>query len=137
MKLEEFDIEPEELGDLVEWCKETGLGNIVGLLNAIATNRIIVLPHEPGLRTGDVVWVVEHDENGIADDYCGYVFLASTMNHVICSSQVNNYCDAEYILHYYEREVARDGYCSGLSVFPRDDCYESRDDAASAYESEF
>lgn len=43
MRLEEFDIEPEELGDLVGWCKETGLGNIVGLLNAIATDRIVVV----------------------------------------------------------------------------------------------
>ena len=42
--LNDFDVLPEELGAILEWCKWSGLGNLVGLLNAIATDRIVVLP---------------------------------------------------------------------------------------------
>lgn len=44
--------EPEEIGDVVMHCEDLGLGGLLGLLNAIATDRLIVLP----CKVGDAVW---------------------------------------------------------------------------------
>ena len=49
---EDTGTEPEEIGDVVMHCKDLGLGGLLGLLNAIATDRLIVLP----CKVGDTVW---------------------------------------------------------------------------------
>lgn len=41
---EDTGTEPEEIGDVVMHCEDLGLGGLLGLLNAIATDRLIVLP---------------------------------------------------------------------------------------------
>ena len=46
---QDMDAEPEEVADVLAFCKENGLKNLVGLLNAIATDRVIVLPCKPTL----------------------------------------------------------------------------------------
>lgn len=77
---EDLDTEPEEVVDVLAFCKENGLKNLVGLLNAIATDRVIVLPCKVGdeiwsgapfadgnLRKGEIVQI-NVDEDG----FCGF-----------------------------------------------------------------
>lgn len=49
---EDTGTEPEEIGDVVMHCKDLSLGGLLGLLNAIATDRLIILP----CKVGDTVW---------------------------------------------------------------------------------
>lgn len=48
----DLDARPEEIADILAFCKENGFKNLVDLLNAIATDRPIVLP----CKVGDTVW---------------------------------------------------------------------------------
>ena len=48
---EDTEAEPEEIGAVVDWCKENGM-NLVGLLNAIAMDRVLILP----CKEGDTVY---------------------------------------------------------------------------------
>lgn len=52
----DLDAEPEEIADVLAFCKRNGLKNLVGLLNAIATDRVIVLP----CKVGDTVYAIRH-----------------------------------------------------------------------------
>ena len=54
---ESTDAVPEEIGSVIDWCRENELHNLVGLLNAIATDRVVVLPY----NIGAVVYVIDRN----------------------------------------------------------------------------
>ena len=54
MIYEDLDVEPEEIGSLLLWCEENSLGNLVGLLNAIAIGNVHVMRHGEWLPVDDL-----------------------------------------------------------------------------------
>lgn len=82
-------------------------------------------------KAGDLVWVIERDEDGCATDVSGYLFLAQCEEVVVLSSYVNDY-DFEGILEYHIQCTAED-YDTHLCVFPAEDCYPSREECEAAF----
>lgn len=83
---------------------------------------------------GMPVWVIERDEDGVACEVCGYVFLAHVDGVVILSSYIGDY-DLEGMLEYHIQCTAED-YDTRLCVFPAEDCYVSKDDCMADFELE-
>lgn len=60
---------------------------------------------ETKLDAGSEVWVVERDEDGIACEVSGYMFLAEVHDFVIASSYINGMEHIEGILAYHAQET--------------------------------
>lgn len=83
---------------------------------------------------GMPVWVIQRDEDGVADEVAGYVFLAHVNNVVILSHYVNDY-DFDNILEYHVQCTAEE-YDTDLCVFPYNDCYSNREDCKTDFMAE-
>lgn len=84
---------------------------------------------------GDIIWVVERDEDDIACEYCGYIFVALVNKYVIVSSAYNGTYDIDIILDHQAAQTAIEG-SAYLKVFPAYDCYEKKDEATNALSKE-
>lgn len=82
--------------------------------------------HTP--RAGDDVFVLERDENGMACDVSGYMFLAEVGGRAIVTPYINNMDDLDGILGYHVEETA-ENYDTDLAVFPMEDCFTDRETA--------
>ena len=88
------------------------------------------------IQAGDVVWVVEREQDGSAADYSGYIFLAHVRRYVICASPVNDRIEVDIVLRSLCAATAFDLSLEGIFVYPENDCYTNRNEAARAYEME-
>ena len=93
-------------------------------------NGVMVLP----CKIGDEIWVVERDEDGIADCVSGYVFLSKTNGAIIASSYINDY-DLKGMIAFHIRETA-ENYDTDLAAFPEEDCFLTKEEAEQALEKE-
>lgn len=80
------------------------------------------------LRAGDEVWVLERDEDGLACDVSGYMFLAEAGGRAIVTAYINDMDDLDGIMEYHVMETA-ESYNTDLYVFPMADCYADREKA--------
>ena len=80
---------------------------------------------------GDRVYVVERDEDGLAFDVSGYLFLAEVADAAIVTPQVCGAAGLEATMAYHINETCGN-YGSDLAVFPMKDCYEYRSVAEQA-----
>ena len=83
---------------------------------------------EPVFTAGDLVYVIERDEDNIPVDVSGYMFLARVGDYAIASGWINDLETAEETLAYHAGET-RDNYDTDLCVFPFEDCYATREEA--------
>ncbi len=90
---------------------------------------------EEKLTAGAEVWAVERDEEGIACEVSGYMFLAEVADFVIASGYVNGMTRIEGILTYHAQETA-ENYDTDLVVFPAVDCWPTREAAHAALAEE-
>ena len=90
---------------------------------------------EEKLTAGAEVWVVERDEEGIACEVSGYMFLAEVADFVIASGYINGMTHIEGILAYYAQETA-ENYDTDLAVFPAVDCWPTKEAAHAALDDE-
>lgn len=88
-------------------------------------------PFEPG----DIIWVVERDEDDVACEFCGYIFVALVNKYVIVSSAYNGTYDIGIILDHQAAQTAIEG-SAYLKVFPVYDCYETKGEAKNRFEME-
>ena len=80
---------------------------------------------------GEQVWVVERDEDGLACDVSGYMFLSEVAGAVILTPYINDIDDLEGTLQHHIEETA-ENYDTDLAVFPLADCYCTREEATQA-----
>ena len=80
------------------------------------------------LRAGDEVYVLERDEEGLACDVTGYMFLAEAGGRAIVTPYIDNMDDLDGIMEYDVMETA-ENYDTDLAVFPMEDCYADREEA--------
>ncbi len=90
---------------------------------------------EEKLTAGAEVWVVERDEEGIACEVSGYMFLAEVADFVIASGYINGMTHIEGILAYHAQETA-ENYDTDLAVFPAVDCWPTKEAAHAALDDE-
>lgn len=90
---------------------------------------------EEKLNAGAEVWVVERDEESIACEVSGYMFLAEVADFVIASGYVNGMTHIEGILAYHAQETA-ENYDTDLAVFPAVDCWPTKEAAHAALDDE-
>ena len=90
---------------------------------------------EEKLNAGAEVWVVERDEESIACEVSGYMFLAEVADFVIASGYVNGMTHIEGILACHAQETA-ENYDTNLVVFPAVDCWPTREVAHAALAEE-
>lgn len=83
---------------------------------------------EPVFTAGDLVYIIERDEDSIPVDVSGYMFLARVGDYAIASGWINDLETAEETLAYHAGET-RDNYDTDLCVFPFEDCYATQDEA--------
>ena len=81
------------------------------------------------------VWVVEREEEGIACEVSGYMFLAEVADFVIASGYINGMTHIEGILAYHAQETA-ENYDTDLAVFPAVDCWPTKEAAHAALDDE-
>jgi len=74
------------------------------------------------------VYVLERDEEGLACDVTGYMFLAEAGGRAIVTPYINNMDDLDGIMEYHVMETA-ENYDTDLAVFPMEDCYADREEA--------
>lgn len=86
-------------------------------------------------KQGDIIWVIERDEDDVACEYCGYIFVALVNKYVIVSRAYNGSYDIDIILEHQAHETEIDDE-SDLKVFPVYDCYETKDEAKNALAKE-
>lgn len=80
------------------------------------------------LTLGSTVWVVERDEDGVAQTVTGYVFLTNLLEWVIASPMLGESSDPNIILSNQAATTA-EGLTPDLYVFLKKDCFAKRDDA--------
>lgn len=90
---------------------------------------------ETKIEEGSGVWAVERDEEGLACEVSGYMFLAEVAGFVIATPYVNGMKHIEGIMAYHAQETAED-YDTDLAVFPAEDCRPTREAALTALEEE-
>ena len=90
---------------------------------------------EEKLNVGAEVWVVERDEDGIACEVSGYMFLTEVADFVIASGYINGMTRIEGILAYHAQETA-ENYDTDLVVFPAVDCWPTKEAAYAALAEE-
>ena len=83
---------------------------------------------EQQYNAGDWVYVIERDVLGEACEVSGYIFIASCRDAVIVSPRVNGSDDVDDLLKHQITETAME-YNGDLSVFPKDDCYSTKEEA--------
>lgn len=81
------------------------------------------------VKVGDIIYVVERDEDEVAYDICGHMYLATCKHTVLASTtSINGSSDIRDILNYLLEETnAR--YDSSVSVFRLKDCFTSKKEA--------
>ncbi len=132
---------PDAVGERVDRLYELHVGSMVmrlcdncldqlsGMLNYARQLR------DHALRAGDEVFILERDEEGVACDVSGYMFLAEVGGRVIVTAYINNMDDLDGILEYHVEETA-ENYDTDLAVFPAEDCYATREAAHAALREE-
>lgn len=90
---------------------------------------------EEKLNAGAEIWVVERDEDGVACEVSGYMFLAEVADFVIASGYINGMTRIEGILAYHAQETA-ENYDTDLAVFPAVDCWPTKEAAYAALAEE-
>ena len=78
---------------------------------------------------------MERDEESIACEVSGYMFLAEVADFVIASGYVNGMTHIEGILACHAQETA-ENYDTNLVVFPAVDCWPTREAAHAALAAE-
>jgi hypothetical protein len=81
------------------------------------------------------VWIVERTEGGIANDVCGYIFLAEVADTAIVTPRVVGCDGLEETMAYYVEETWQN-FELGLACFPMGDCYIFRCEAEEALAQE-
>lgn len=133
-------LEPEEVKDMAEKAETSLLtwfesrygfpvGKLMDLLEAKQQGRLSIQLAVPG----QLVYIVERDEDGEACDVSGCMFLAQVNQAVIVSAFINDSDDLDETLLCHIEETARE-YNTDLSVFPISDCYLSKEEAHSVLE---
>lgn len=84
---------------------------------------------------GDIIWVVERDEDDVAEGYCGYVFVALVNKYVIVSTGYNGSYDIDLIMDFQAAQTVIED-SAYLKVFHVYDCYETKNEAKDALEKE-
>ena len=106
-----------------------GLDRLRELVEADREGRCTVQTFSPG----QVVWVVERDEDGNQCDVTGYVFVTSVNNVALVSPVINGSTAINDILREHVSRTAME--CTGfLEAYPIADCYESKEVAKKALE---
>lgn len=116
-------------GVLCEVDELGGLDRLRELVQADREGRCTVQKFSPG----QVVWVVERDEDGNRCDVIGYVFVTSVNNVALVSPVINGSMAINDILREHVSRTAME--CTGfLEAYPITDCYESKEVAKKALE---
>lgn len=140
MPYENTGLEPEE----VERCKLTLMGKSLAEItefDGVSIERLkeLVRAEKAGRLSmqfavpGQLVYIVERDEDGEACDVSGYMFFAQVNQTVIVSAFINEIDDLDETLLYHIEETSR-AYNTDLSVFPVSDCFLSKVEAERALE---
>ena len=85
----------------------------------------------PPCKVGDDIWVVEYDDGEAVDVSC-VRFMATSENFVIATAFVNDY-DIEETIEYHITET-QENFDTELKVFPKEDCFLTREEAEKALE---
>ena len=97
--------------------------------NAVAdyliTNGVIV----PPCKVGDEVWVIDY-EDGEPIDVSSVMFLASAENFVVATAFIDDYDIVETI--EYHIDETQENFDTDLKVYPKHDCFLSREEAQKA-----
>lgn len=80
---------------------------------------------------GQLIWIVERDEEGNPYRSTGYVFLAQVMCAAIVTPRINGVDDLGYTVNWHIKETCFN-QDTNLLVFPIQDCYGTRDAAKAA-----
>lgn len=121
--------EPDILADYgLEYGTEWGFSR--GAVNRILTSAFAVEKH---FEPGQLVWIVERDEDGEVFDVARYVFLAEVAGYAILSPYANYHDYLEYLLNYHRRETNTD-YDEDLTVVRITDCFASQKAAHVAHD---
>ncbi len=119
--------EKRRLARIPENTPDIDFTHLFELIMADAEKRVVVLP----CKVGDTVWIIERDEDGAACDYSGYMFLCATVGAVICTPFIGGLGTTEETIQYLIEETA-ENYDAHLSVFPANDIYLTKEEAAKA-----
>lgn len=101
------------------------------LADADQLKRINILPFTPG----STVWVVERDEDGNACDYSGFCFIGIAGAYVIVSPSVYGLDTFDELMEDHSNQTAQ-GAFSDMAVYPLQDCYQFRQQASDAFNTE-
>lgn len=85
--------------------------------------------------SGTFIWVVERNENNTAVNFNCYTFIALVEGTVVAGPWCNNNDALKHILDW-SVDATKRRVLTGLVAFPVDDCFASREDAATAYFAE-
>ncbi len=89
--------------------------------------RLVQKPPIPG----DTVWIIERDKYEEPIEISGYMFFAFVGRAVIVSSYINDYETLDETVEYHIEETLNN-YDTDLAVFPKNDCYLTREEAEAA-----
>lgn len=82
---------------------------------------------------GDTIWIIERDECEEPIEISGYMFFAFVGRAAIVSSFINDSETLEETVEYHIEETLNN-FDTDLSVFPKNDCYLTREEAEAALE---
>lgn len=91
----------------------------------LLANGVIV----PPCKVGDDVWVIDYECGEPIDVSC-VRFLATAENFIIATAFVNDY-DIEETIEYHIEET-QENFDTDLKMYPRDDCFPTREEAEKA-----
>lgn len=90
-----------------------------------------ILKEKFQFEPGDIIWVVERDEYGVAWNCGKYVFVAIVNRYVIASPVYYGESDFDIILEDQAAQTTIEGNAY-LNVFSVCDCYKTKDEAKNA-----
>ena len=90
---------------------------------------------ETKIEAGSEVWAVERDEEDLACEVSGYMFLAEVAGFVIATPYISGMKHIKSIMAYHAQMTA-ENYGTDLAVLPAEDCWPTREAALAALEEE-
>lgn len=91
-------------------------------------------------KPGQIVWIVERDENGVVEAVSDVMYFASVADAVIVSILVEDFtrhcvCDLADTIEYRIEKTQENGTAE-LYIYPAKDCFGTREDAQAAFDAD-
>lgn len=85
---------------------------------------------------GQEIWIVERDEDGVAYEVSGVVFIAKVDGRQNVYAIVSPYIEDSSDIDYIMEDAMEDDYTSDFMVILFEDCYITKEEAESALKEE-